>query len=506
MRKSVVAFIGLSTLAFSSVAHAYSFWDGVADVLTGGAYSATKATVTATENLVRDAKALQGDIQSLMARIQRLGQHSKDAIDSAAKNVEHIAKDRIEAIEAIQAPIDRDAVRRIRAIDQEVATYKQAVAKLTPATSPAEAERIRADMKQAGQRMLDRLAKEDAGLFPLIPSAGAGQRVSCDWAHSFANPQAAVTGAASATTRMKDLERAVAGDLNKSLKDSVKLANAELASGLGASKTAAMTGLQASQAGLNFGLNELQKDMASLTMALINPMMLVQHPLAPIRDAVAKVDRSVDAFDSQIVTASKKLTDDVLNRTQAALRRSDQARASLLDNDRRSEQAFMAAARAMACGDPASIAAVGGSAGSPPPTTTPPATTVQPPATTLSQCTCTCAGTSAGAGAARSAVGADRVKTSTDQLASSQNAARAALQQLQNAAAAKRAESDKQLEQAFRNKTPKEIADARAQILQALRSKLSAQPNMLAAAEAAMEREIAERSRGAATGSAAGKK
>ena len=81
MRKSsLVAAIGLTILALPSVAHAFDWGELVADVVTGGAYSATKAVVDTTENVVRDVGQLKGEVEALVTRLQSLGDHLKSSI------------------------------------------------------------------------------------------------------------------------------------------------------------------------------------------------------------------------------------------------------------------------------------------------------------------------------------------------------------------------------------------------------------------------------------------
>jgi hypothetical protein len=291
---------------------------------------------------------------------------------------------------------------------------------------------------------------------------------------------------------LKTLSSSVGGELSQSLNGAVQYANGELSSALSLGQSTAIAGLDAARASADFGLNELTKDIPEMALLALQPWTLAQHPLQPIKDVIAKTDRAVTNLDSQIQSASKHLQDDVLARVQSALKRSDQFHASIVETARLSENAFAAAARAMACGDAVSVAAANHAAlGKPVVASAPPAT----PASTPPACTCT--GVAAAGPGGRSPAGnsVDRVRSSFDRFAATSQSASASLQQLQSAANAKQSEGNRQLDSAFSNKTPAEIEANRMQVLKTLRGKLASYPNLLAAAEANLDREIAIRVR-----------
>jgi hypothetical protein len=475
----LVPFIAIGTSL--GVAYAYGGWDLLADAVTGGAYSATKATVSTTsaavnsvDAFIKDAKALKQEVENLKKDIEGLGQHARGHVEEAGRSATAFASARAQALRttapALQAALGPLGTQ----LRQDVTAFGQIVSRFASAKDPQAREALRKEAHTVAVRVTQRTV---ALLHAAKLGVQANMALTPCGADAFANPQAAMTALQPALARLDALNRSVAGELRTQLEQGAQLGIKQIGSDLAAAKSTAVAGLDSVRGTIDFGVKDLTSDIAMLGMLIIEPWRAMEHPLEPIRNTVEKSERAVRDFDGKIQQALEQLQKNVFAKAGADFAQAERAQFAMLEALRVSTDVAFASAQVFACADGGALARLAQATGAQPNPWQPggggahwaePARFVAHPAP-------------------------DRVKAALQRWTATHQAGAPHFGQVFAQAAVKRQEYESHLDQAFRGKSPAEINAARAQILTALRGRFGAQKELLAAAEANLDRAIAAR-------------
>jgi hypothetical protein len=476
MRRAIhVSFAAMLAVGLSlGVARAWGLFEVVADVVTGGAYTATHAAADAANNVIRDAKALKVEVERLEATIKALDQHVQDTLSKEGQGIANFANGRIQTIRSLPGQAQATVRSRSAAVQQSVATFSQLAQRLAVATDPKVKAQIRAEAQAAGVGMLQRAARTDAAVAKAL--AARALKLPCG-ADAFANPRAALTLLQPASTRLDSLEHTLAGELTGQVHQGLQTATGQLNAELASAKSTAFAGLQSTMQAIDFGLKDLGADVTSLGLLAVEPWRIAEHPLEPIKNTVAKSQRAVADFDSQVQRTAKQFHDNVVARLESALLQAERSEFAILEAQRLSLDVFIGVAQVVACDDGAGTAQLTQATGAQPRPYQ--ATAVaHAPAPERPRPTALWA--------------PDRFNAAFQRFAATHQAVRPH-QSIFSSAVARHDESERQLDQVFRNKSPAEVQNARAQVLALLRTKFAQHPELLAAAEHNLDQAITAR-------------
>ena len=458
------------------LARAFSFGELCADIVTGGAYSATKVATKAIENVVNDAKQLLSELQNLKSTIERLGTDTRNSFATIKKTAAGAAAAEATALRSFSGQVKNEFQGWSTVLRQEAPLFKQLAARLAATRDPKAQQAIREQMRMEGVRFINNLSRNDPARFPPNQVTGCGS-------DAFSNSDAALANVQQASDR---IQRDVGSNALAQADQAAGAAISQIETDAASATGTAVAGLDSARSAINFGLNDIAAGIAEVGKLITEPWKLAD-PLEPIRFTVERAEAGVVQFDSQFQIAAMQLEQKIAAGGRSALLVVQQYQFSILETERLDREVFVAAAHQLACQDGQTAGRLTAAMGAQPqkyvaaPSKAPVAT----------------------APGARFAVFlhpvAGRASAAAKRLVATHQVALPHIQPLHTAAVAKQGQSEAQLDQVFRNKSAAEVEKARSEVLALLRARFAEHPGLLAAAEQSLDRSIAARRKLSAT-------